>query len=53
MSSKNRDDGPDKRSDERDSPDDSRAVKNQSVVTPDDYPDSDGGKPDYRRKDRD
>lgn len=28
-----------------------QAVENQAVVTPDDYPDSDGGKPDYRRQD--
>ena len=27
---------------------DQQAVKNQSPVTPDDYPDDDGGKPDYR-----
>lgn len=28
---------------------DRAAVQNQSSVTPDDYPDDDGGKPDYRR----
>ncbi|WP_197054359.1 hypothetical protein [Sphingomonas sp. 37zxx] len=27
--------------------DDRGAVENQSSVTPDDYPDDDGGKPDY------
>lgn len=28
---------------------DEQAVKNQAVVTPEDYPDADGGKPDYKR----
>lgn len=30
-----------------------QAVKNQSVVTPDDYPDTDGGKPNYKDRDKD
>lgn len=28
---------------------DEQAVENQATVTPDDYPETDGGKPDYRR----
>ena len=31
---------------------DRQAVKNQSTVTPDDYPDTDGGKPDYVHRDK-
>lgn len=30
-----------------------QAVENQSTVTPDDYPDTDGGKPNYKDRDSD
>lgn len=30
---------------------DEQAVENQSTVTPDDYPDNSGGKPDYKNRD--
>ena len=31
---------------------DEQAVKNQASVTPDDYPDGSGGKPDYKDRDK-
>lgn len=32
--------------------DDRQAVENQSTVTPDDYPDGSGGKPNYKDRDK-
>jgi hypothetical protein len=33
-------------------PGDEQAVENQTSVTPDDYPDGSGGKPDYKDRDK-
>ncbi|MBR0551683.1 hypothetical protein [Stakelama marina] len=49
---------PDRKGDSALAAEERQAVRNQSVVSPDDYPDSDGGKPDYgsplrRGRDRD
>ena len=33
-------------------PGDERAVENQTSVTPDDYPDGSGGKPNYKDRDK-
>jgi hypothetical protein len=39
--------------DARSTPDDEpAATKNQSTVTPDDYPEGSGGKPDYKDRDK-
>ncbi|MDQ2892164.1 MAG: hypothetical protein M3R64_03610 [Pseudomonadota bacterium] len=33
-------------------PGDEQAVENQATVTPDDYPDGSGGKPNYKDRDK-